>query len=125
MTDAEKAAADKAAADKAAADKAAEAKTATENAAAAADAATKAERQRAADITAACQLAGKPDKAAAFISEGKSLSDVVAVLQSERAKAPAGGSEVSARHANAEAASASWDKHVERVNARVPNGRAA
>lgn len=46
-----------------------------------------AERKRAADIMAACKMVGKIDRAAGFIADGKSLSEVVAVLQTERATA--------------------------------------
>jgi hypothetical protein len=133
MTEAEKAAADKAAADKIAADKVAvEAKAAADKAAAEATAtkaagdavadAVKVERQRAADIHAACQMAGKPDKATAFISEGKSVSEVLTALQTERATASK--DEVSTRHTKTEAPVA-LSKAVDRVNARFSNGRAA
>lgn len=45
------------------------------------------EQKRLADITAACTNAGKPEKAVAFYTEGKSLSDVVAALEAERVAA--------------------------------------
>lgn len=133
MTDAEKAAADKLAAEKIVADKAAADKLAADKVAA--DAAAKsagdavtdavtAERKRAADIHAACQMVGKADKAVAFISEGKSLSEVVTALQSERATAS--DKDVNARHNNSgSTAPANLDKFVDKVNARLPNGRAA
>ncbi|MDG4903199.1 hypothetical protein P9279_22065 [Mesorhizobium sp. WSM4962] len=44
-------------------------------------------RAEVADITAACALAGKPARAAEFIKAKAKLSDVVATLQAERAKA--------------------------------------
>jgi ATP-dependent protease ClpP protease subunit len=129
MTDAEKAAAEKAAAEKIVADKAAAEKLAAEKAAAETAAvgdavanAVKAERQRAADIHAACQMVGKADKATAFISEGKTLSEVVAALQSERAANP--NTDVNTRHVAA-AKPGTLDKQVDRVNARFTNGRAA
>lgn len=129
MTDAEKAAAAKAAADKEAADKAAaeakakaeaDAKAKADAEAAATPDPVAAERKRAADITAACQLAGKPEKASAFIAEGKSLSDVVAALQAERPRTP----EVSASNGNGAGkpsadTAAAWDKAVAKVNARI------
>ncbi|UIY25873.1 hypothetical protein LZK76_10775 [Rhizobium leguminosarum] len=46
-----------------------------------------AERKRSADIMAACKMVGKIDRAAGFIADGKSLSEVVAALQTERAAA--------------------------------------
>lgn len=46
-----------------------------------------AERKRSADIMAACKMVGKIDRAAGFIADGKSLSEVVDVLQTERATA--------------------------------------
>lgn len=130
MTDAEKVAADKLAAEKIVADKAAADKLTADKAAA--DAAAKstgdavadavtAERKRAADIHAACQMVGKADKAVAFISEGKSLSDVVAALQADRATTD---KDVNARHTKTDSP-ATLDKFVDRVNARFSNGRAA
>lgn len=120
MTEAEKAAADKAAAlkieadAKAAADKAAaDAKTTSDAVAAA----VKAEQDRAASIHSLCQIAGKPDKAVAFITENKSVNEVIATLQAERVADA--GAEVNARGGKPPAASAvSLDKHVDRVNAR-------
>lgn len=100
MTDAEKAAADKLAAEKAVAEKAAADKATADAAAAKTGAdtavtdAVAAERKRAADILAACQMVGKADKATAFIAENKSLSEVVAALQADRSAA----ADVSARN---------------------------
>lgn len=71
-------------------------------------------RKEVSDIIAACNLAGKPDKASEFIANGKSLSDVVAALQTERATATT--PEVSPRKPNPEKApavidtTAVWDK---------------
>lgn len=90
MTDAEKAAAE--AAEKTRIEAEAKAKVDAE-VTARTDAAVAQERKRAADIQAACQMVGKPDKATAFIAEGKSLSEVVAGLQADRSPA-----DVSARH---------------------------
>ena len=47
------------------------------------------EGKRLTEISAACTQAGKPDKAMAFFSEGKSLSDVVAALETDRLAAAA------------------------------------
>lgn len=117
MTDAEKLAA----AEKEIADLKAKFETLTASTGDAGKAATEAERKRAADITAACALAKAPDKAAAFIAEGKSLSEIVNVLQNARADA-SDSQQTNARHAQAEAANdaapAAWDKQIERVNAR-------
>lgn len=132
MTDAEKVAADKLAADKAAADKAtADAKAGSDKAAADAAAAASAaktetpeqitaravadERKRAADIHAACSMVGKSDKATAFISEGKTLSEVVAALQADRAKP---GTDISARHSGNQDNVSPFKKHAEAHNAR-------
>ncbi len=121
MTDAEKAAADKAAADKVAADKAAEVKAAADKVTAAADEATKLERKRSADITAACELAGLPKKATAYINSDKSLSDVVAELQTERAKSRP-SAEVNPHHDNP-AGGADDQKLWAKVTARVNRSR--
>lgn len=72
--------------------------------------------KRNADIAAACAIAGKPDKATAFITEGKSLSDVLAALKADKPVE----AEVTARNTAAmKDISASWDKQVEKVNARI------
>lgn len=74
------------------------------------------EQKRSADIVAACALVGKADKATAFISEGKSLSEVVASLQSDRASSD----EIIARNGNARPDQpASWDKAIAKVNSRI------
>lgn len=75
------------------------------------------ERQRSADITAACVLAGKPEAAAEFVASDKTPSQVLTELHASRATAK--DDEISNR--NNPAASdqpASWDKAVSRVNAR-------
>lgn len=118
MTDAEKAAADKAAADKLAADKAAEATTSAAKITAAADDAKKAERKRSADITAACELAGMPKKATAYINSDKSLSEVVVELQADRAKTKP-SNEVDPHHENAAGGTddrAMWGRVTARIN---------
>lgn len=76
------------------------------------------ERTRSADIMAACAIAGRPDRAVEFVASGKSVSDVLAALQSERSNA---APDVSARHVPSQAkaaASLSWDKFTARLNAR-------
>ena len=47
-------------------------------------------RKETADIIAACTLVGKPEKAIEFIATAKSLSEVVAALQTDRVTASAG-----------------------------------
>lgn len=119
---ADKIVSDKALADKAAADKlAADAAAGTESVAQITARVRAEEVKRSSDIVAACSIAGKPDKAASFIAEAKSLSDVVAALQAEKA---AGGKEITARNQNANPdksadGSAGWDKAVQTVNARM------
>ncbi|MDK1386366.1 hypothetical protein QN224_13200 [Sinorhizobium sp. 8-89] len=79
-----------------------------------------AERKRTTDIIGACKVAGKIDRAAAFIAEGKSLSQVVDVLQNERAtESDKNGTSASnpARHGG-QNASAGWDKAVAKHNQR-------
>lgn len=77
--------------------------------------ATAAERQRAADIVAACNLRGKADMAGKYIAEGKSLSEVLAALN----EMPA-GQEVTAHTTGAPQATADvWSRSVEKINARV------
>jgi ATP-dependent protease ClpP protease subunit len=140
MTDAEKAAADKLAAEKivaetavaakaeagkAIADKALAEKAAAEKVTAEGNVAeaVKVERQRAADIHAACQLVGKPEKSSAFISEGKTLSEVVTALQSDRVTA---SDEMTTRHTRphtTEAPLAEWKSLQARVKAEMGIGR--
>ena len=52
------------------------------------------ERRRSADIMSACNLVGRHDLAAGFIAEGKSLGEVVAALQEQRAQGSARGAEL-------------------------------
>lgn len=76
-----------------------------------------AERKRSSDIIGACKMAGKIDKAAGFIAEGKSLSEVVGALQTERAA----GSEQNVSqtgHDGGPKAGASWDKAIAKQNQR-------
>ncbi len=88
MTDSEKAAAEaKAAAEKVAAEAAEKARVEAEaNAKAAAERAAADATKRAADITALCTLAGKADKATAFIGSAKTVDEVKAELLADRAK---------------------------------------
>jgi hypothetical protein len=93
--------------------------------------ATEAATKRASDITAACALAGVPTaKAAEYIASAKTASEVLAELQTEKAKADA-ADEINGRPKNGtgastldpdkqKAASATWDKHVDRQNSRIP-----
>lgn len=84
-----------------------------------ADKAKAAERQRAADILAACTLVGKADKAVEFVASDKSLSDVVRALQTERA---ASGSEtITTANAggNQFAEKDPWAKAIAKTNSRV------
>lgn len=72
-----------------------------------------------ADITAACALAGKPEKAAEFIKAETPLAEVVSKLQAEKA---AGGQELNPRSggkSGGSADAASWDKIVARTNDRI------
>lgn len=85
-----------------------------------------AERERAANILAACEMAGHTELAAGFIKDNKTLTQVLAELKGvPRGKPDSsgnGGRELSNRHSNADpdsqkAVTASWDKHVNRINA--------
>lgn len=86
-----------------------------------------AERERCANITAACEMARHPELAAGFIKDNKSLTAVLAELKGvPPGQAPMAGHtrELNARHNpnpdpdSQKAVTASWDKHVERINAR-------
>jgi ATP-dependent Clp endopeptidase proteolytic subunit ClpP len=77
--------------------------------------------KRNADIAAACAIAGKADKAVAFIAEGKSLSEVLAALKPAATEQT--GDELNARNLAAKDVVASWDKQVEKMNARVPSAK--
>ncbi|RWQ12349.1 hypothetical protein [Mesorhizobium sp.] len=79
-------------------------------------------RQEVADVTAACALAGKPEKAADFIKAATPLPQVVASLQAERA---AGVTEVNPRNPgkqggkeDAAAIEAGWNAAADKVNAQ-------
>ncbi|RWC25898.1 hypothetical protein [Mesorhizobium sp.] len=79
-------------------------------------------RQEVADVTAACALAGKPEKAAEYIKAATPLAQVVAALQAERAS---GGTDLNARNsgkpadkADAAAIDASWTAVADKVNAQ-------
>jgi len=77
-----------------------------------------AETKRAADVVAACKLAGQSDKAASFITDKKSLSEVVTLLQAGRLDGSKeeihSGNPGKDRHKGV----ANWDKAVARVNKR-------
>lgn len=83
------------------------------------EASIRAERARAADISAACKLAGKPEKATAFIQSGTALSEVLASLGAERTGGentnPRRGADPSTPGASP---SVSMAKAIEKVNAR-------
>lgn len=75
-----------------------------------------------AEITAACVLAGEPERATEFIKAGTSLADTVKTLQASRVK----GDELTSRHGNrtgkqADAAEvkAGWDKAIGGINSRL------
>jgi hypothetical protein len=78
------------------------------------------ERQRVADITAACSIAKYPEKAAQFIAEGRFVRDVLAILTAQRAEATVvplhNRPSVAAREA------ASWDKAIAEIEARAAAG---
>lgn len=130
-------AAEKALADKKALDDAAAAATAAAATAAAASATAKTPEQitadavnasikQSADIIAACELAGFVGKATEFITAKKSLPEVIAELKTLRAAKPASGKGkegeddlVTSRSNPDGRVTASWDKHVGKVNARV------
>lgn len=79
--------------------------------------ATESERQRSKDILAVCQLSGVIDKAADFIASGKSLSDVVAQIKSEKVlDVPT----INVRNSSGAAQSTtySWDKALARINSK-------
>lgn len=85
-------------------------------------------RAQIADVTAACALAGKPARAADFIKAKTPLSEVVATLQSERAKAeeptvPRNGGPGNDKPNSAKIASASeiYAKRAEARAKRLPN----
>lgn len=72
-------------------------------------------RKESADIAAVCKIAGKAERTADFLAEGKSLAEVSAVLLAEKATAPT--AEISARHGNpAPDQPFSWDETAASVN---------
>lgn len=74
------------------------------------------ETKRAADIVAACQIAGKADKAVAFITAGTSLSEVVKKLGAEKAS---DDKELHAHHPGGNHnTAADWSKVVSAINKR-------
>lgn len=81
--------------------------------------AVKAERQRAADILAACTLAGKVDKAAAFLASDKSVSQVVQELTAERAAASSATITTANAGGNTVADKDPWAKAIAKTNSRV------
>jgi ATP-dependent protease ClpP protease subunit len=83
----------------------------------ASDAGMVAERKRCSDINAACNLVGKGAVAQKYIDAGTSVSEVLATLSAERV--PAQETEIVARHTTLKEISATWDKHIDRTNARV------
>ena len=58
-----------------------------------------AEQQRLRDIEAACEIVGKPEAAAGFVSAGKSVSDVLAALAGATATKPSERPTPEQRHA--------------------------
>lgn len=79
--------------------------------------ATAAATKRAADIAAACELAGKPARAHGFITSGKSAEAVTAELKAE-ANAPA-DEDVNTRNGRGAGKAdtpASWNASIERTN---------
>lgn len=73
-------------------------------------------RKEMGEIAAACKIAGQANKTADFIAGGKSLTDVLAALATDRAASE----EISARHSTANADKpATWAKAVGKVNARI------
>jgi hypothetical protein len=78
------------------------------------------ERQRAADITAACSIAKHPDKAAKFIAEGRSVREVLAILIEHKAATTV--VPLHNRPRVAVSSDASWDKAIADVQARAAAG---
>lgn len=82
----------------------------------------KTEQQRCSDITAACAMAGKPSKAAKFITDNKSVTDVLAALQADKSApeniSARGGSQSGTGHADKDV-TASWDKQAAKYNKRI------
>lgn len=79
-------------------------------------------------IAAACDLAGMSGKATDFIAAGKKLPEVLAELQTLRAAKGGKGkteTEINTHLSGNAEISASWNKQVDKHNARLPSGRAA
>lgn len=75
-------------------------------------------RAEIADVTAACALAGKPEKAAEFIKAGTPLAQVVSTLQAERVEESA--HEINSRNGSqGKSAGSDWDKVIAKVNSRI------
>ncbi len=76
-------------------------------------------REEAAQIVAACVMAKRPDLAAGYITSGKSYGDVCAALLILRAAPGDRSDEISTRHNSfAGAETVSWQKTIDRINAR-------
>jgi ATP-dependent Clp endopeptidase proteolytic subunit ClpP len=86
----------------------------------------KAERDRCAEIVAACELAGHPGKAAGFINSDKTPSQVKSELRGmpRGTRTDRGADDVSARHTGLTETEASWGPVIDRVNQRVTGGKA-
>lgn len=80
------------------------------------------EQQRCADITAAFNMAGKPSKAAEFITGGKSVTEALAFLQADKSAPEKTISARSGANAgtggDAATVTASWGKQTEKYNRR-------
>jgi hypothetical protein len=91
----------------------------------------KEEQKRTADITAACNLAGQPSKAAQFIADGKSLSDVVSALQEGRTTAQKSGTDKEINNHRSESNESevdpkkAWARITGKLNKKVASQRAA
>jgi len=102
------------------------AETAAAGTTAQADDVLAAERDRVSNIMAACEMAGHLELAAGFVKDGKTLTQVLAELKGVprgRQQSGTGDRELNNRSSNPDpdsqkAVTASWDKHVERINAR-------
>lgn len=83
------------------------------------------EKQRCADISAACTMAGRPSKTADFIARGNSVTEVLAALQAD--KSPVEGKQINGRGGQGAgsgggvdmtAVATSWNKSGEKYNQR-------
>jgi ATP-dependent Clp endopeptidase proteolytic subunit ClpP len=85
------------------------------------------ERDRCAQISAACEIAGYAEKAPTYIDQGKSLGEVLSELRGLPPRNRAGGrgatsrsnDEVSGRNNPGEQAAAGWDNVIARKNAQI------